>query len=163
MKKLMAAIIALLVLLMATPVMAAPATKTPFRAAGSFIPGIIDTGKVWITKDGIQHVKGAISEGTVSGDISGTFRLVSYETVNLNTGDGTNHGKFTLIVNGEDTFEGSFQSTVTMNTFSGTFVGRGTGMYRGQKIMGSHEGELVMDTIPVVEIVLEGIRLIPKG
>jgi len=37
-------------------------------------------------------------------------------------------------------------------------------MYEGQKIMGSHEGELIIvDTIPVVEMVLEGIILSPKG
>jgi len=105
-------VMVLLVLFVVTPVMAAPATKTLFTAEASFVPGSISTGKGWITKDGIQHVKGAISEGNITGDISGTMWLMSDETVDLNTGEGANHGKFVLTVDG-GTFEGSFQSKVT--------------------------------------------------
>lgn len=163
MKKALMPVMVLLVLFAVAPVMAAPATKTLFTAEASFIPGSISTGRGWITEDGIQHVKGAISEGTVTGGMSGTFWIMSDEVVDLNTGDGANHGKFVLTING-GTFEGSFQSIVYMYTFSGTFVGHGTGVYEGQKIMGSHEGELiVVDTLPIVEMVLEGIILSPKG
>lgn len=162
MKKVLMPILALLVLFAVTPAVAAPATKTLFTAEASFIPGSISPGKGWVTKGGIQHIKGATSEGTVTGDISGTMLLVSDETMNLNTGKGTNHGRFVLTVDG-GTFEGSFQSIVTLHVFSGTFIGHGTGTYEGQKIMGSHQGELTVDAIPVVEMVLDGIILLPKG
>ncbi len=153
---------ALLVFAIVSPVMSAPAIKTSFIAEASFVPGNISQGSIWTTKDGIQHVRGAVSEGTITGDLTGTFLIISYETVDFNTGEGVNHGKFTLILDG-GTFEGSFQSTISMYTFSGTFVGHGTDTYKGQKLMGLHEGELILDTIPVVQMTLEGIMLSPKG
>ncbi len=150
-------------LFVVAPTIAEPATKTPFTAEASFVPGNISLGKVWITKGNVQHVMGAESDGTVTGDISGTMWLVSYETVNLETGDGVNHGKFVLTVD-EGAFEGSFRSVVTPDGFSGTFVGHSTGMYKEQKMLGSYEGELtIVDAVPVVEMVLEGIILSPKG
>ncbi len=155
-------LMALLVFTTVSPVMSAPAMKTSFMAEASFVPGNISQGTMWTTKDGIQHVRGAISEGTISGDLSGTFSIISHETVDLNTGEGVNHGKFILILD-EGTFEGSFQSTIVMYTFSGTFIGHGTGAYKGQKLMGLHEGELIFDTIPVVQMTLEGIMFSPKG
>ena len=169
MKKVLIPVIALLVLFAVAPVIAAPATKTPFTAETSFIPGNISPGEVWITKDGIRHVKGAISEAPVTGDISGTMWLVSAETIDLNTGEGAVHGKFVLTVDG-GTFEGSFQSVFTPLSpgqlrISGTFTGQGTGTYEGQKIMVSSEGKLILPPPlpPVVEILLEGIILSPKG
>ncbi len=160
-------VMALLMLFAVAPVMAAPATKTLFTAEARFVPGNISQGEVWITKDGIRHVKGAISEAPVTGDISGTMWLVSVETIDLNTGEGSNHGRFVTTVDG-GTFEGSFQSAFTPLSpgqlrISGTFVGQGTGTYEGQKIMASSKGKLILSPQlpPVVEIVLEGIILSP--
>lgn len=161
-KKVLISVMALLVVFAVVPVMAAPATKTPFAAA-SFVPRSVSLGKGWITEGGIQQVKGAISEGDVTGDISGSMWIASYETVNLNTGKGNNHGKFVLTVDG-GTFEGSFRSVVRPLGFSCTFAGQGTGICRGLKIMGSHEGVLtVVDTTPVVIMTLEGIILSQHG
>ncbi|MFB0567835.1 MAG: hypothetical protein ACETVM_04560 [Candidatus Bathyarchaeia archaeon] len=167
MKKVLLPVMALLMLFAAAPVIAAPATKTLFATEARFVPGNISQGEVWITKDGIRHVKGAISEASVTGDILGTMWLVSAETIDLNTGEGSNHGTFVFTVD-EGTFEGSFQSAFTPLSpgqlrISGTFVGQGTGIYEGQKIMASSEGKLTLPPPlpPVVEIVLKGIILSP--
>lgn len=141
---------------------AAPATKTPFTAEASFVPGNISLGQAWVTNGSIQHVKGAESEGTVTGDLSGTSWMWSFETVNLKTGKGVNHGKFSLNLD-EGTFEGRWRGKITPEGFSVKYVGHGTGTYKGQKMMGSATGEVILDTPPIVEMVLEGIILSPKG
>ncbi len=169
MKKALLPVMALSLLFAVTSVMAAPATKTQFTTEASFVPGNISIGEVWITKDGIRHVKGATSFTFVTGDISGTMWLVSSETIDLNTGEGTNHGEFVLTVN-SGTFEGSFQGEFSPQSpgqlaISGTFVGQGSGIYDRQMIMASSKGRLILPEPgpPVVEIVLEGTILSPKG
>jgi len=168
MKKVLLPVMALLVLFAVAPAIATPATKTLFTAEASFVPGNISQGEVWITQDGIRHVKGAISKAPVTGDISGTMWLVSAETIDLNTGEGSNHGRFVITVDG-GTFEGSFQSAFTLLSpgqlrILGTFVGQGTGTCEGQKIMASCEGKLILPPpLPVVEIELKGIILSPQG
>ena len=57
-------LVALLMLFAVTPVMAAPATKTPFTAEASYVFGNISPGIEW-GAGGIYHVKGAISSDGV--------------------------------------------------------------------------------------------------
>jgi len=162
-KKVLIPVMALLVLFVVAPVMAAPATKTPFTATITltFLP----TENEWITEDGIYHVKEQVAKGAVTGDVSGDMLLVRHMTLDLNTGEGSCHGKFVVTVDG-GTFEGSEQSTITNyaagpDGISGTLVAHGTGMYKGLKMMGSFEGGLIgADTM---QAILEGIILSPKG
>jgi len=168
--RLMAISVFLFLALMIAPVIAAPATKTPFIAEASFVP--ISPGKQWITKDGISHVKGGISEGTITSisgpDISGAIWMSVDETVDLNTGEGSLHGKWTITAMADSyTFEGSAAGVITSTSpttshLSGTFIGHGTGAYEGQKIMGSFESEVTMGVYPI-ELNMEGIILSPKG
>jgi hypothetical protein len=167
-KKILIPVMALLVLFIITPVLATPATKTPFTAVLSFVP--VSPGKQWITEDGISHVKGGIFEGTVTGisgpDISGTMWMSVDETVDLNTGEGSLHGKWTITAIG-GTFEGSAVGVITPTSpttsyMSGTFIGHGAGDYEGQKIKGSFEGDVIVDVYPI-ELDMEGIILSPKG
>ena len=176
MKKVLLPVMALLLLFAVAPVMAAPATKTPFTADVSFVLGNVYAGEEWITMDGIYHVKGQVSQGPVTltpvtGDILvGTMLIVRHATLDLNTGDGSCHGKIVITVDG-GTFEGSEQSTITVygitaygGGISGTFLARGTGMYEGQRIMGSFEGGVVIvDGVKTVVAEFEGIILSPKG
>ena len=171
MKKVLLPVMALLVLFAVAPVMAAPATKTPFTADVSFVLGNVYAGEEWITMDGIYHVKGQVSQGPVTltpvtGDILvGTMLIVRHATLDLNTGDGSCHGKIVITVNG-GTFEGSEQSTITLwgAHISGTFLAQGTGMYEGQTIMASFEGGVVIvDGVKTVVAEFEGIILSPKG
>jgi len=160
-KKIVIPVMALLVLFVVAPVMAAPATKTPFTAAITltFLP----TENQWITEDGIYHVKEQVAEGTVTGDVSGEMQLVRHMILDLNTGEGSCHGKFVVTVDG-GTFEGSEQSEITNyaalpDGISGTLVAHGTGDYVGLKMMGSFEGGLIEENI--VQATLEGIILSP--
>lgn len=170
-KVLMSAMALLLCAFAVAPVIATTATKTPFTAVVCFTPGTVSQGEQWTTEDGILHIKGMISEGTVilhiggASDLSGAFWVTHSEAFDLNTGEGANHGKFVITVAEGDVFEGSFQGMITEGyRLSGTFVGQGTGAYEGKKMMGSFEGVMYMDTRPpVVELVFEGMILSPKG
>jgi len=162
-------VMALAVLLTITPVMAA-ATKTLFTAEASFFP--ISPGKQWTTEDGILQVKGAIFEGTITSisgpDISGAIWMRVDETLDLNTGEGSLHGKWTITTMPDSyTFEGSAVGVTTPTSpttshLSGAFIGHGTGDYDGQKMMGSFEGEVTTGVYPI-ELNMEGIILSPKG
>jgi hypothetical protein len=161
-KLLLIPIIAFLTLFAVAPIMAAPVTKTPFTAEATFITGNVSPGKMWTTKDNILQVRESISAGNVTGDITGTVLLVEGETLDMNTGLGVNHGKFTITV-AEGTYEGSFRSTFTGLNFTGTFVGKGTGTLEGQKIKGSYEGQVtyIDTTIPLAHMTINGIILSP--
>jgi len=164
-KKILMPVMALLVLFVVAPVMAAPATKTPYRA--DVILEIKSLDEDWTTKGGIQHVKGLIAEGTFNStdlgidiDDATMWKKLDY-TLNTITGKGTMHGKFVLTVEGIGTFEGSFRDKITeFNHYSGTVVGQGTGDFAGLKTMGTWEGDKDGNTIVNV---LEAVILSPKG
>jgi len=171
MKKVLLPVMALLVLCVVAPVMAAPATKTPFTAEASFVPGNVYPGEEWITEDLIYHVKRQVGEGPVTGDIEGWSTIVRHATLDLKTGEGSCHGKIVITVVVDTvvvgTFEGTEQSTITAYGgtpetpgISGTFIAYGTDTYEGQKMMASFEGGLIGDTVVVV---FKGIILSPKG
>jgi len=153
-------VMALLVLFVVAPVMAAPAAKTPYTA--DVILAIISPGEEWETEGGILHVKGLIAEGTFVSTlgISGVMRKKLDYTLNTITGKGTMVGKFVLTVDGIGTFEGSFRDQITEFThLSGTVVGQGTGVFAGWKTMGTWYGEIFEDD--TIENVLNAIILVP--
>lgn len=174
MKKVLIPVMALLVLFVVTPVMAAPATKIPFTAEASFGFGNVSPGEEWETEDGIYHLKGAVSEGTTDihsayGDISGALMIRHDLALDTNTGLGDCHGKFVITVFDNTgtvvlgTFEGSEHGAHTITDhhyISGNLVAKGTGMFEGLKMRGSYEGELIDGTV-VMD--MKGILLSPKG
>ena len=172
MKKALIPVMALLVLFVVTPVMAAPAAKIPFTSEVSLGFGSVSFGKEWTTEDGIYHFKGAISEGTadihsILGDMSGTMIMVHDLALDMNTGHGQCHGKFVLTVDGMGTFEGSEHGTHTITNghyIAGGLVAKGTGMFEGLNMMASYEGEIfTVDTQQIVVAEMEGILLSPTG
>ena len=154
--------VSLALFFMLTPLVAAPATKTPF--AGEMTMMLVYPGKVWTTADGIEQVKGAVAEGSITGDISGSMAVTEDETLDLNTGEGYVHGKV-VMTTAEGTFEGSFVGFITDYYYMrGKAVGQGTGAYEGQKMMASFEGHSEMvDGVPTTMADLEGIILSPHG
>jgi len=141
----------------------APAQRTSFT--GEMLMMVVDPGRAWITKGGIEQIRGAVAEGSVTGDVlSGSMTVVEDETINLNTGEGCVHGKVVLTA-ADGTFEGSFVAFVTGGFYvSGRAVGHGTGVYEGQKMMASFEGHLEMvDGVPTTIADVEGMILSPHG
>jgi len=162
-KKVLMPAMALLVLVIVAPVMAAPAAKIPYTADVRL--EITSQGEGWTTEGGILHVKGLIAEGSFDSAGLGIFDATMWKkldyTLNMITGEGTMHGKFVLTVDGMGTFEGSFRDKITDFThLSGTVVGQGTGGFAGWKTMGTWYGDIIDGTI---ENVLEAIILSPKG
>jgi hypothetical protein len=155
-------LIALLILFAAAPAMAAPVTKTPVSSHVVFITGNVSPGEMRTTEGNILQVRDSISAGNVTGDISGTVQFEMGQTLDLNTGLGVNHGKFVISVAGGGTFEGTFRSMFTGLSFTGTFIGQGTGPLEGKIVMGSYEGQITLiDSIHLVHMDLEGIILEP--
>ncbi len=156
-------LVALLVLFIATPVIAAPAAKIPFTANVKL--QITDSGEEWPTKGDILHVKGLIAEGFFNSSELGIVNAAMWKkldfTLNTITGKGTMHGKFVLTVDGAGTFEGSFRDKITDSThLAGTVVGQGTGAFEGVKTMGTWEGDIMGTEIVNV---LDAILLSPRG
>lgn len=154
---------ALLVLFAATPVIATPVMKTPFTADVSVVPS--SPGKTW-EKGGILHIKGSVGMGTITStsgpDISGDILIIEDEAINPKTGKGSMHAKWVITaLDFSFTFEGSTVAKIvftdpTTSHISGTFKGDGTGIYEGQIIKGSFEGDFEEGVYPM-EMELEGI------
>jgi len=147
---------------MSTPMVVAPATKTSFKAKMTMM--LVNPGKMWTTNGSIQQIKGAVAEGSITGDISGSATVTEDEALNLKTGEGCVHGKVVMTTAG-GTFEGSFAGFVTgfVNVW-GKAVGHGTGVFEGQKIMVSYKGHSEMiDGVPTTIADVEGIILSPHG
>ena len=163
-KKVLMPAIALLLLLIVAPAIAAPAAKIPYTADVRL--EITSPGKHWTTKGGILHVKGLIAEGSFDsadlGIVGATMWKKLDYTLNTITGEGTMHGKFVLTVDGMGTLEGSFRDKITDSThLTGTVVGQGTGGFTGWKTMGTWYGDIKEGGI--IENVLEAKLLLPKG
>jgi hypothetical protein len=171
------------------PVMAEPAPQAPqepFTATVVFTPGnVVPFGvvpdpvpaflapedfKAWVAGD-ILQIKGAVSVGTITGDIEGTIWFVTGKTVNLKTSHGRCHSRVVIT---EDTagqvpiFEGSHHGThdmtedPTVDVQTGRMVLHGTGdEYGGQKIMVSYEGEDEAGPGEETTFILDGMLLSP--
>jgi len=161
-KRVLIPLVVLALFFTATPMVAAPATKTTFAAEMTL--KIVYPGRVWTTRDGIRQVKGAVAEGNIIGDLTGSLRLTEDSTLDLNTGEGFSHGKV-VMTTAVGTFEGSFVGVTTAYLFiSGKALGHGTGAYEGQKIMASFEGHGEMiNGVPTTIASIEGIILSPQG
>jgi hypothetical protein len=172
MKKVMIPFIALLVLFAVTTVMAEPATKIPFTAYATLYFGNVSPGKVWITDDGVYHVKGAVSQGNVTldsilGEMEGILIMVHDLTIDQNTGLGDCHGKCIITVPEAGTFEGSEHGSHMITTdghyISGGLVAKGTGVFDGVKMKSSYEGEIHIEgSEQVMDAVMEGTLLSPN-
>jgi hypothetical protein len=137
MKKILIPVMALLVFSMITTVMA-PAIEIP--VSGFYIGSATWPGKSWMTKDGILHVKGAVGEGPISGDVPGTMVFTLNAEIDLNTGVGVMHGKYVSYHEYGD-FEGTYRTENTGVVFyEGTAIAKGTGAYEGMVMRTSFWG-----------------------
>ena len=124
-------LIALLILIVAS--VSAQSTKSDFSAVEALIP-TGPPGRVWVSEDGIQHIRDFPVAGPVWGDLNGTLAIVA--NVNWDaSGNGTAYGTAILDVewNGKTgTFEGRSQwKYANFAVVDGQFVGHGTGDFAG--------------------------------
>ena len=116
------------VLWLVTPVVA-PATKTP--AWGSFTGSATVPGEMWITQDGVLHLKDAEGAGSVVGTLPGSMEFTQNVAIDLNTGLGSGHGRW-VFSDDYGTFEGTWRVDHTdVVLFEGSAVAQGTGAYEG--------------------------------
>jgi hypothetical protein len=164
MKKVWISIVALLVL---SVVLVAPITAKTVELYASHIEmELIDPGTMWVSDDGIMHLKSSYWAGTEEVSVPGGLGTAIFEEwynhlcLDPITGDGTLSAKWRLTFP-EGTIEGSARGTITAGyLLSGTFVGtHGSGDFAGVKKMGSFEGMLTSDTTAVAEI--SGIIIYP--
>jgi hypothetical protein len=157
-------IITLSIMFIATPVMAAPATKTSYTATVTL--SISGPGVTWVTEGGITLIKGQEYMGLFTStdpSLTGIMVKVCDIMINENTGTGTIHGTFILTPNGgAGTLEGTFRGRITDNThLAGTVVGQGTGDFEGSVTRGTWEGDMVLGSQMIN--VLDATLLSPRG
>ncbi len=159
-KKVLMSTIALLVL---TMMIILPARAKTVETYESHIEmELIDPGIMWISEEGIMHLKGSYWAGTEEVTVPdglGTAILIFeewYNHLSLDplTGEGTLSAKWRLTFPGRGTIEGSARGKITgFILLSGTFVGtHGTGDFEGVKKKGSFEGMLTSETTAVADI-----------
>jgi hypothetical protein len=125
------------VLVLGTVTVSAQATKTEFEAQESLVP-TGPPGKVWVSDDGVVHIRDLTVVGPVWGDIVGQLTVVANINQDTATGDGTAYGTAVLEVESVEwgdlsgTFEGRSQWKLAGGLIvTGQFVGHGTGDFEG--------------------------------
>ena len=106
---------------------------------GSQISGEeIDPGRVWISDDGIQHLRGRVIIDIIKADddrVAGYITITQNRNLNLTTYDGTYSSKWSLKPDAYDgTWEGVFTGEIRSAIFSGHGHGKGTGELEGMKL-----------------------------
>ncbi len=155
-------LVTLLLLLFVESVLAVPKNKEPkpkvpkpprspkidtisFVEQANLDAGNIYLGTQEIIDTGILHVQNAISTGIVStgeSPISGfNIETTLSGTVDLNKFKGTYEGDW-ILTGQSGSFEGSINGKVEVASISGRFNSEGTGLFKGQKLKGSFEGQV---------------------
>ena len=150
--------------LAAASIVWAQATKTPVE---SQIVGakLIDMGTGHIDDEGILHVKGALQEEYMEGDLEGILYVeanfnVDFASVLAGAWTGDMHGKIEFVGlwgDREGVFEGSFDGIWDEGWFDGHWVATGSGGFDGLKLKVDNYGP--GDGTQTVE----GIILAPHG
>ena len=113
------------------------AVKIDFEAEEALAP-IGPPGKIWVSDDGVQHIRDLPVAGTVWGDLNGTLVIVSNRNLDLATGHGTAHGTAVLEVKWNGlfgTFEGRSEWKIeAFRIVAGQFIGHGTGDFEGMQM-----------------------------
>ena len=147
----------ILAAILLTPVSALPKSNTQFAEHVSMTAGSISQGSQTV-QGNILYVENGISTGTVtqiSGlDLSGTLWTKLSGYYDMTTGLGRFNGKWIITIASGDTFEGNVAgviSTIDPNNFhiEGSYVGFGTGNFKGDKIKGSFSGNAIAGVLSV--------------
>jgi hypothetical protein len=113
------------------------AVKIDFVAEEALAP-IGPPGRIWVSDDGVQHIRDLPVAGVVWGDINGALIIVSNRNLDLATGDGTAYGTAVLEVEWNGligTFEGRSQWKIEgFRIVAGQFIGHGTGDFEGMQM-----------------------------
>jgi len=144
-------------LVLGTASASAQATKTDFVAEEMLAP-TGPPGKVWVSDDGVVHIRDLTVVGPVWGDLVGQLTVVANINQDGATGDGTAHGTAVLEVEWGDlsgTFEGRSQwEYAGFLVTDGQFVGHGTGDFAGMHMQASfYNAE--DGTTPLIGTILE--------
>jgi hypothetical protein len=95
-------------------------------------------GRIWVSDDGVQHIRDLPVAGLVWGDINGTLTIVSNRNLDLATGHGTAYGTAILEVEWNGligTFEGRSEWKIEgFRIVAGQFIGHGTGDFEGMQM-----------------------------
>lgn len=113
--------------------------------------------RLWVSDDGILHIRGGGHFGDVWGDLIGTLTYDGDINLNMETYDGTGVGLVCFSVNYGDlsgTFEGKMVLKVNSGYITGMFVCHGDGDFEGMKLKGTCEGDLVSKTYSADAIIL---------
>jgi len=121
-------VMAIVALLMITPVMA-PATKT--TVTGEFFGYATAPGTQWMSDEGIVQIRDGAGAGWVTGDIPGNMTFTMNAAFDPTTGTGRAWGTF-VSIDDYGTFEGTWLMSVSYwGNIEGKSTAQGTGAYEG--------------------------------
>lgn len=138
MKKVLMLVVALLAIMVITPVMGS-ATRTP--VFGTATLSVTSIGDLRVAGNKILHQVTAEASGNITGNLAGQMQIELNANFNLNTGIGIAYGMF-AITTSQGTFEGMFRVRDTgFIHFKGSGEGHGTGAYQGMMVQLLFQGE----------------------
>ena len=115
--------------------LAAPATHESFSATFE-LTKMLPPERAWIDEEGMWvHIRGLVVRGLFTEDIVGQAEFV--ENINNNATHLDAQGKGVITVDGEEAYKMSFDITIELGVFSGTFVMYGMGSFKGIHITGT--------------------------
>jgi len=118
-----------------TTALAAPAIEEPFSATFE-LTEMLSPERAWIDyEEGSMHIRGLVVRGLFTVGIVGQAEFV--ENINNNATHLDAQGKGVITVDGEEAYKVSFDITMELGVFSGTFVMDGIGSFKGIHITGT--------------------------
>ena len=141
-------VMAIVALLMITPVMAA-ATKT--FVTGEFFGYATASGTQWMSEEGIVQIRDAVGTGWLTGDIPGFMTFTMNAAFDPATGTGRAWGTYVSTDDYGNTFEGTWLMSVSYwgNYIDGRSEGHGTGAYDGMLLRNRFWGYNMYFGVPI--------------
>jgi hypothetical protein len=114
--------------------------RKPFSAEIQASGQPLDPGRSWVGGNGIWHIRGQVSVGTITGDINGQVRLTQNMNLNVTTFSGNIQAKAVITADSGAVYDMLACVTIENMALSGIFTIRGTGSLTGTHIMGTVGG-----------------------
>jgi hypothetical protein len=120
--------------------LASKPVRSPFSAEIQASGQPLDPGRSWVNGNGIWHLRGQVSVGTITGDINGQVRITQNMNLNVTTFSGNIQAKGVITADSGAVYDMLACITIENMALSGIFMIIGTGSLRGTHIMGTVGG-----------------------
>ena len=109
--------------------------RSPFSAELQS-SGQLDPGRSWFDGNGVWHLRGQVSVGTITGGINGQVRITQNMNLDISTFSGNIQVKAVITADSGAVYDMFACVTIENMMLSGIFTIHGTGGLRGTHMMG---------------------------